>query len=285
MIDMQGNLELALGGNGARGFKYKISIDFPSKLSILNLTAPKLNTLCKATTIPGVKINQRDFYKWGHAYKLPGTKVYDTDWSATFYLDDSYSVRIAIEKWIALIDRYNTQGSTEIEDNQDLSSMVSGLFNNAVDSISSSAKDILTNGIQSGISSLTNSTIASNLGNSTIGQLGDIDQSVKDWTGDNRASVAKSDSMFGTIRITQVHVIGTDSITYVLHDVYPIGISSISFDDSRVDSINEFSCNFSFSNYTIEPSNSLVSGLKDASNSITSGLSAISDTARLLNPF
>lgn len=214
MIDMQGKMELALGGNGSRPFKYKINIVMPYLVNLYleNITDGNINTLCKSTQIPGVKVNTRDFHRFGHSYKLPTIKTFDTEWSATFYLDDAYAVRVALDKWISAIDQYNSQGLNDYDDTTSLMTKIE----KKIDAGGSMLKKLLT----------TKNPLAS--------------------------TPTDFPSVTGEIQITQINVVGYDTVTYVLHDAFPISLSQIQFDDAKTDSISDFTASFAFSHYTIE---------------------------------
>ena len=90
MTPFQNKLDNVLG-NTARPFKFKVEISFPQKLNSSNLLeTSSLDMLVKATQLPSTINTPVIFTADGHDYLLPGEMSYDRDWSATFYLDDSY---------------------------------------------------------------------------------------------------------------------------------------------------------------------------------------------------
>lgn len=260
MIDMQGGLELALGGNGARPFKYKIGVTFPSALKLNGFSSQsRLNTLCKSTNIPGARITQKEFWDNGHLYKLPSTKTYDTEWTGTFYLDDSYTIRVLFEKWLSYIDFYNGQYYGDLS-SSDEASKIMDVADKLIGKAPNVAKDIVKDsteylnsmmsttrfsGLSDNINTVTNSILSSDI-------VGDIDRAVQKFVAGSSTPIQGTPDIYGDIIITQLDILGGEIVKYHLYKAYPISLSHIQFDDMKTDSINEFSCTFSFSHYEIE---------------------------------
>jgi hypothetical protein len=274
MIDMQGGMELVLG-NGARPYQFKISIEPPNSLAINNfLGNSNINTLCKATTIPGCRISQRAFNDMsGHIINLPSNKVYDTEWSATFYLDDFYSIKLMLEQWVALLDSYIGQKPSQIKVGQSLLAMGA---NKAISLGSSLIGDSL-----SKLKSSSSSPIAIEYNK----LMGDVKADVQQYSSGKATAVPNKSEYFGTVRITQISVTGADIVTYILNNAYPIMIGPIQFDDSRVDIINEFMCSFSFTSYTIESGGDLVDMADKALSIANSATDATVDGVKSLKKY
>lgn len=279
MIDMQGGMELALG-NGARSHLFKISIDLPIDLFENSyMQSSNINTLCKASTIPGCRISQRAFHTTGgHIINIPSNKIYDTEWTGTFYLDDFYSIRVLMEKWVALLDSFNGQRPGDIKTQ---SSILGGLANAGVNLASDAMKSLSISALSNrstfdsisasdyskGISSTP--MVSNTLGNFFLGEISDSATYVQ--RGLNNFKESDNKSYLGTINITQMSITGAEIITYKLNNAYPILLSPINFNDTSIDSINEFTCSFSFTDYEILSKSSFTS---DAVSSVYSTVSS-----------
>jgi hypothetical protein len=247
MIDMQGGMEIALG-NGARAYQYKVNIAIPSDVDASGfMIGNDINTLCKTTMIPGTRISQRAFYDNGHIYNLPSNRVNDTEWTATFYLDDSYLVRNVLEKWIATLDRYNGQEPKTIKTGTGL---IGALTDFVMDTFGSTiTTPIATSGEKTALD----------------GIFGDMKADSRSYAKGSSKYLDKADiSVFGEVAITQMSITGGEIVIYKLYNAYPIMLSPVQFDDSRIESINEFNCSFAFSDYEIIKPKSLIGKLVSA---------------------
>jgi hypothetical protein len=268
MIDMQGGLEIALGGNGARPFKFKIELTLPQKLASYGTTqSQRINTLCKSTTIPGSRMTQRGFWDNGHMYNLPSTKVYDTEWTGSFYLDDSYTIRMLMEKWIALFDYYNGQKYSDVPITGDVLGTVADIAGQALQGVATQLSGMADNAINTA-SSFINDTFGTSLGRTNIAGtalVADVEDGLTGFLkGEDVVSYNDSQAtIFGSIKITQLDITNSEICTYVLYDAYPLSIQQIGFDDTRIDTINDFTVTFSFSRYEIVPSGGLLNDLEN----------------------
>jgi hypothetical protein len=270
MIDMQGGMELALG-NGARSHLFKINIELPKLILQMDfITGSNINTLCKATTIPGCKITQRAFHTTGgHTINIPSNKVYDTECTVVFYLDDFYSIRVLMEKWVALLDSYNGQQPSDINTQ---SSILGGLATKAINFDFNSLKE------KSDSVDPTNTFNIPSPINKFLGEVSDVVTYVKKGLPTFKNS-DNSNSYLGSVIITQMSITGAEIISYKLNNAYPIMLSIINFNDTSIDSINEFTCSFGFTDYEIlktpESFASEAFGVaKDISSKIISGTSS-----------
>lgn len=284
MIDPQGYL-LASLGNGARPYKFKVELSLPNDIVVSSiLDSNKINTLCKSTQLPGVRVSQRVFWDNGHQYYLPSTKIYDTEWTSSFYIDDNFFVRTILEKWVALIDSYNGIKVNDISTNKN------GMIEDAIDFLNSnSTVKKYSSTIQNAANSLTGEVIkgaTSLVGSGIVGIAGVLEKNninvsesatSKYWGDVSKivdASVNKVEeyyhikdedvnfidksitnngiNIYGTIKITQLSITDDPIITYILEDAYPLSIQPIQYSDSSIDSLSEFTCSFSYSKYTIE---------------------------------
>lgn len=87
---------------GARANKYKVSFD---------RGGANLETLVKAASLPGHTVGVTEVYSQGRKLSLAGDSVYDT-WDCTLYNDGSMSNNTAIQVWMAEIDDFENNTSS-----------------------------------------------------------------------------------------------------------------------------------------------------------------------------
>ena len=86
----------ALKGNGARANLFDVSMtNVPGLAATTDITYT-----CKAASIPGSAVTAIDVPYFGRIVKVPGNKTFE-NWTVTIMNDESFSVRNAMEKWIA----------------------------------------------------------------------------------------------------------------------------------------------------------------------------------------
>lgn len=91
--------------NVTRPYNYSITIRLPDRLKdFLGLLS--IDTSVKASSLPKLTVDHRDLRYKGRTIKIPDKVSYPGTWSCTFYLDDAYFVRDAIEKWMMMFDTY-----------------------------------------------------------------------------------------------------------------------------------------------------------------------------------
>jgi hypothetical protein len=234
------NLPLELGiGNGARPHNYSIAINMPAELGPSFVTNKWFESLILTTDFPGAKMNTRSVFIDGHEIKIPGTMQQDQTWKATFYLDDNYYARIKMESWMYLLDNYFLHKAPPSAGFADAGSMA---INKVTDMIKNFFKPKSSGGIVSSILESGSSFIDKVLANEGFGQA------VKLMAGQVRKA---------SITVTQKSYTGTDILSCTMYNAFPIDISSITFDDSDVSSISQFTVTFAYSHHEIHKGSGL----------------------------
>lgn len=245
MFSYYDSLENVLG-NGFRPFRYRLEIKMPSYVEYdTGIFSNNIaNTLVKATTLPGVRMQQRNFTtKGGHTVPIVGTKVFDQEWNATFYLDDKFQLRIAFEQWIGILDSFG--------------SGIPRKKTSLMDSLKKSLGDALVG--SDGIFGGARETVAKADPATTLGDVPIGDYIPKISYGTMYKPSDEKTNMYGEIKITPLDINDeTEIYTYTLHNVHPIYLQSITLDDTMTANIGEFTCSFAFSHYSIESSKSLL---------------------------
>jgi hypothetical protein len=88
---------------GARPSLFQVLFQYPNGIS----DPPTRTTpfLVKATTIPASTIGSYDVYYHGKAIKVAGDRSFDT-WDTTIFNDEDFSIRNALENWMAGISNH-----------------------------------------------------------------------------------------------------------------------------------------------------------------------------------
>ena len=91
--------------NVTRPYMYNVNIRLPdvSKDYIGLMT---IDTIVKSSSLPKLSVDSIDLKYKGRTIKIPNKLNYPGTWTCTFYLDDTYFVREAMEKWMFMFDRY-----------------------------------------------------------------------------------------------------------------------------------------------------------------------------------
>ena len=275
MFSKFSSLEKTLG-NAHRPFRYRVELEYPQEVKVSHafFSDDTVNTLVKSTRIPGVRIQQRNFYSKGHILPLNGIKIYDQDWDATFMVDDDFTVRYSLERWITLIDSFMSG---------ELKSDV-GFMDSIMDKGMSIIKDInpfkpaqlsdILDTSKAGVTT-TELPLGDRLLNATKKASDSIlnDTITKDSDNHNR--------LYGTIRITPLSINDSSEIyTYVLHNAFPIALQPIQLDDASTSNISEFTCSFAFSHYTVEKPVGildLLPGMDSVKGALNSGADSIAN--------
>ena len=85
----------ALVGEGARANLFDVTMT-----GVTGLATNDITYTCKAAQIPGSAVTAIDVPYFGRIVKVPGNKTFE-NWTVTIMNDESFSVRNAMEKWIA----------------------------------------------------------------------------------------------------------------------------------------------------------------------------------------
>lgn len=235
-------------GNGARPYNFDLQLVMPTALGTNASTQQFANILVTNTTMPGSKINTREFYMNGRSVKIPGTIQQDQLWTCTFYLDDEYFMRTKIENWISLIDNYFLSGTPTTG---------SGL----IDIVMSKADSY----IQSAVTSF--------LGNVSINDIKNS-QSIGDGLANTSKYLASSllknlgvigsgasAAITATATVTQKSYTGSNIATCTMHNLFPIEISPIQFNNDGIDQIGTFTVTFAYSYHEFNKQNNLLTNV------------------------
>ena len=85
----------ALIGEGARANLFDVTMT-----GVADLATNDISYTCKAASLPGSAVTAIDVPYFGRIVKVPGNKTFE-NWTVTIMNDESFSVRNAMEKWIA----------------------------------------------------------------------------------------------------------------------------------------------------------------------------------------
>ena len=147
MANVVSELKQALGA-GARSSKYRINLNMPPAAGANN--GKLINTLCNASSFPGLSIGPIEVYSQGRKLVLPGETTFETTWSVTFYQTEDHQLRKDFLKWLKVIDDFQNnkhQGDlaslmveasvSQLDHNEEVTStyVFEGLFPVSVDSI------------------------------------------------------------------------------------------------------------------------------------------------------
>ena len=100
---------------GVRPNLFSVEHKFPA-----GVTAPSIQGaeggkivpyLCKSAALPATNVGTVELPFRGRVIKVPGDRTYET-WTSTFYMDDSFALRGAYEKWIQLTNGVDTNTAT-----------------------------------------------------------------------------------------------------------------------------------------------------------------------------
>ena len=67
--------------------------------------------MCKSAALPATNVGTVELPFRGRVIKVPGDRTYET-WTATFYMDDTFALRGAYEKWISLTNGVDSNTAT-----------------------------------------------------------------------------------------------------------------------------------------------------------------------------
>lgn len=87
----------ALSGGGARANLFKVDLNFPDGLPIIDTNLA--NFMCTATNLPASTITDIPVTFRGRVMHVAGDKTFDP-WSVTILNDTNFAIRTAFEKWM-----------------------------------------------------------------------------------------------------------------------------------------------------------------------------------------
>lgn len=85
---------------GVRPNLFQVSHSFPNGVTVGN-GEEAVTTFCKSAALPASQVGTVELPFRGRVLKVPGDRTYES-WTATFYVDDAFTLRSAYEKWIEL---------------------------------------------------------------------------------------------------------------------------------------------------------------------------------------
>jgi hypothetical protein len=87
---------------------FQVTHGFPGTVS-----APDgdfVSLFCKSAALPATSVGTVELPFRGRVIKVPGDRTFE-NWTATFYVDDAFSLRAAYERWIDVTNRVNANVS------------------------------------------------------------------------------------------------------------------------------------------------------------------------------
>ena len=107
-----------LSGGGARPNLFEVQITKVGQGALTaDLQGKNFTFLCKGAAIPAQTIGTIDVAYFGRTIKVPGNKVFD-NWTVTVTNDEDFSLRNAIENWMATMNSH--QGNLSVVAPNDL---------------------------------------------------------------------------------------------------------------------------------------------------------------------
>lgn len=89
---------------GARPNLYRVTVNFPMAIAD-NSAVEKLQFMCKAAQVPGVRAGIIETWYMGRSIKLAGDREFD-DYSITVLNDTDWKIRTQFEKWMNIMNQF-----------------------------------------------------------------------------------------------------------------------------------------------------------------------------------
>ena len=99
---------------GVRPNLFSVEHNFPTGVTSPTITGAngaEVPFMCKSAALPATNVGTVELPFRGRVIKVPGDRTYET-WTATFYMDDTFALRGAYEKWIALTNGVDSNSAT-----------------------------------------------------------------------------------------------------------------------------------------------------------------------------
>ena len=99
---------------GVRPNLFSVEHNFPTGVTpptISGANKAEVSYMCKSAALPATNVGTVELPFRGRVIKVPGDRTYET-WTATFYMDDSFALRGAYEKWIELTNGVDSNTAT-----------------------------------------------------------------------------------------------------------------------------------------------------------------------------
>ena len=87
---------------GVRPNLFEVNHEFPEKIE--GIEKDTVSVMCKSAALPASTVGTVELPFRGRVLKVPGDRTFES-WTATFYMDDAFSLRGAYERWIDLTNR------------------------------------------------------------------------------------------------------------------------------------------------------------------------------------
>ncbi len=99
---------------GVRPNLFSVEHNFPTGVTSPTITGAngaEVPYMCKSAALPATNVGTVELPFRGRVIKVPGDRTYET-WTATFYMDDTFALRGAYEKWISLTNGVDSNTAT-----------------------------------------------------------------------------------------------------------------------------------------------------------------------------
>lgn len=85
---------------------FQVQHSFPSAGGLTGPDGETVSIMCKSAALPATSVGTVELPFRGRVIKVPGDRTFE-NWTATFYMDDSFQLRGAYERWVDLTNRVN----------------------------------------------------------------------------------------------------------------------------------------------------------------------------------
>lgn len=92
-------------GVGARVNKYRVNMAIPAAVPTSG-DLSTADTLCKASSFPGVSLGQIEVFNQGRKLVVPGDTTYENAWTLTFYQTEDHALRRDLIAWMKAADHF-----------------------------------------------------------------------------------------------------------------------------------------------------------------------------------
>lgn len=93
---------------GVRPNLFEVTHEFPAGID--GVEKDTVSVMCKSAALPASTVGTVELPFRGRVLKVPGDRTFES-WTATFYMDDAFSLRGAYERWIDLTNRVDVNRS------------------------------------------------------------------------------------------------------------------------------------------------------------------------------
>ena len=93
-------------GDGTKSSKFRLTITRPTIQLGETVGDDTISFLVKASVLPGKTISTTEIWSQGRKFEVRDTAEFTGKWNVTFYNDDKFAVRNAIDDWMYYIDGF-----------------------------------------------------------------------------------------------------------------------------------------------------------------------------------